>query len=75
MYINTMASGEDENKVDWVCPVAQDIPIKNLDAQKLTKAREQHGVEVELSPDNKTASITQTVVEGMPAPKTPSDKK
>ena len=58
-----------DDKVDWVRPVATGVPIHNLDAHKLADASEKHGVKVDLEPSKTTATISQTVVEGMPAPR------
>lgn len=73
-YTEIMISGEGSEKVDWVRPVAENVPVKKLDAQKLAKAHMEHGVEIEINTDNSTANIIQNVVEGMLAPKTPSKK-
>jgi len=68
LFYNHLMPDENE-KVDWVRPIATGVPVNKLNVDKLTKASEKHGVKVDIDPGGKTATIVQEVVEGMPAPK------
>ena len=65
-------SEDASEKVDWIIPVAKDVPIGSVSSSKLSKAAEQHGVRLDIKTgkDGKiVADIYQEVVEGMPAPR------
>lgn len=68
---------KDDERVDWVRPVATDVPVSKLDAHKLARAAAEHGVKVDINEGSKTATIVQEVVTGMPAAskEKPQEKK
>lgn len=60
---------ENRDRVNWVRKVAEGVDPAKLDVWKLIKARERHGVTVDINKGG--ADIYQEVVEGMPAPRRP----
>lgn len=72
-----MADGPvNTEKVDWVLPIAQNVPLGSVPGSNLAKATEQHGIQldVRVKDGQIVADVYKKVVEGMPAPKKLSTK-
>jgi hypothetical protein len=66
------STGESKKRVDWVLPIAQNLPTEDLPSLDLGNVDKKPGFEIvsKRTPGGRhIVDVSQVVVEGMPAPR------